>query len=83
MKSRNADDPNSGGSILAQLLESKFDLSKYPISVLVRGEDKAQVLLDKGVTPILFNSLDESDVLQKAASEHDGKPPSPKALNSS
>lgn len=63
----------SGGSVLAQLLESKFDLAKYPISVLVRGEDKAKDLRSKGFHPILFNSLDEIDVLEKAATEHDGK----------
>ncbi|TVY56105.1 Uncharacterized protein LCER1_G001958 [Lachnellula cervina] len=60
-----------GGSILSQLLESKHDLSKYPISVLVRGEDRAKILQNQGFNPILFQSLDEADVLQKVASEHD------------
>ncbi|TVY27824.1 Uncharacterized protein LHYA1_G003089 [Lachnellula hyalina] len=60
-----------GGSILTQLLESKHDFSKYPISVLVRGEDRAKILQGQGFNPILFHNLDETDILQKVASEHD------------
>jgi len=60
-----------GGSVLTGLLDSNDFGSKYTISALVRGEDKATVLESKGVTPILFEDLDQSDVLQKAASEHD------------
>ncbi|TVY45303.1 Uncharacterized protein LOCC1_G003149 [Lachnellula occidentalis] len=62
-----------GGSILTQLLQSKHDLSKYPISVLVRGEERAKILQDQGFNPVLFHSLDEADILQKVASEHDNR----------
>lgn len=42
------------------------------ISVLIRGEDKVKVFEDLGVQTFLFNSLDELEMLQKAASVHDG-----------
>ncbi|TVY81847.1 Uncharacterized protein LSUE1_G002374 [Lachnellula suecica] len=60
-----------GGSILTQLLESEHGFSASNIFVLVRGEDKAKALATKGVNPILFNSLDDFEVIKKAASEHD------------
>lgn len=39
--------------------------------MLIRGAEKAQTFKDLGVTPILFQSLDESELLRKVASEHD------------
>lgn len=64
---------SSGGAILAALLSSEYGLvKKCTISCLVRGEDKARILASQGVRPILFNSLDETDVLARVASEHDG-----------
>ncbi|RFU29850.1 hypothetical protein B7463_g6514, partial [Scytalidium lignicola] len=61
-----------GGSVLSTLLSSSRGYtSSHSISALVRDEDKAKVLIEKGVKPILFKSLDESEVLKKAASEHD------------
>ncbi|KAH6708794.1 hypothetical protein BKA61DRAFT_614899 [Leptodontidium sp. MPI-SDFR-AT-0119] len=61
-----------GGAILAALLSSEYGLvKKCTISCLVRGEDKARILASQGVRPILFNSLDETDVLARVASEHD------------
>ncbi len=62
----------SGGSILSQILASSRPAIKdLSISVLVRRQAEADVLAAKGVRPILFKDLDESDVLRKAASEHD------------
>ncbi|KAL2068512.1 hypothetical protein VTL71DRAFT_14849 [Oculimacula yallundae] len=61
-----------GGSILSLLLKQSSGI--FPantISVLIRGEEKVQTLKDLGVTPILFQSLDESEFLRKTASEHD------------
>ena len=58
---------------MTTLLESdKKYVSNHLISALVRGEDKAKILAEKGVNPILFHSLDETDILQQVASEHDG-----------
>ena len=60
----------SGGSILSTLLETGIH-KKYPISVLVRDEKRAAVLRSQGTTPILFDDLDDSELLQRVASEHD------------
>ena len=43
------------------------------ITCVVRGKDKAKALEDLGVKTLLFNGLDETDVLAEAASEHDSK----------
>jgi hypothetical protein len=48
-------------------------LKASSITCVVRGEDKAKALANIGVNTLLFNGLDESDVLAEAASEHDGK----------
>jgi hypothetical protein len=60
----------SGGSVLTALLQAGVT-PKHTISVLVRGEDRAKILADKGVEPILFQELDEIDVLERVASQHD------------
>jgi hypothetical protein len=66
---------SSGGSILTQLVDTGIT-AKHSVSVLVRGEDKAKTLESKaGVKAILFQSLDEVDLLQHVASEHDSKDP--------
>jgi hypothetical protein len=39
----------------------------------VRGEDKTKALAKLGVNTLLFNGLNETDVLAEAASKHDGK----------
>jgi hypothetical protein len=58
---------------LATLLSTEYgSLKKSNISCLVRGEDKARILESQGVKPILFNSLDETDILAEVASKHDG-----------
>jgi hypothetical protein len=64
----------SGAAILDALLSSEGGIfDKSNISCLVRGERSAQSLAGKGVNIILFNSLDETDVLARAASQHDSK----------
>ncbi|KAF8157248.1 hypothetical protein B0H34DRAFT_493076 [Crassisporium funariophilum] len=61
-----------GGAVLTTILKSNKDsLQNLEISVLVRGEQRARSLSESGVRPILFENLDQSDVLQQAASEHD------------
>lgn len=63
---------SSGGTVLAQLLKSTFsNVQALSVSALVRHQDQADLLAQKGVIPILFESLDETDVLRKLASEHD------------
>lgn len=57
-------------------------LSKHSLSVLVRGEDKVAVFEKMGVKAILFNSLEETELLQKLASEHDSES-LPKSLGNS
>jgi uroporphyrinogen-III synthase len=56
------------------LKNSKHEsIRNLEISALVRGEDKAKVLREHGVTPILFRDLDDAEVITRAASEHDSK----------
>ena len=64
----------SGGTVLNTLLKSNHNsLQNLEISVLVRGEEKEKVLAGLGVKPIYFNSLDDSDIITKAASENDSE----------
>lgn len=61
----------SGGTVLAQTLVSIPNvLAEHSISVLIRGEEKVAVFEKMGVKPILFNTLDETEILRKLASEH-------------
>ncbi|KAE8444805.1 hypothetical protein EG329_014265 [Mollisiaceae sp. DMI_Dod_QoI] len=61
-----------GGSILAALLSSEHaSLKASTITCVVRGEEKAKALAKLGVKTILFNGLDETEVLAEAASQHD------------
>jgi hypothetical protein len=64
----------SGGSILTTLLNSNHkSIKNLQISALVRGEDKAKVLKEHAVNPILFRDLDDSEAITRAASDHDSK----------
>lgn len=58
-----------------RLLESAHPLlSNQTISVLIRGPDRAaklQQVYGSRVAPILFNSLDDIDLITEAASQHD------------
>ena len=61
---------SSGGAVLSALLEEGIQ-KKHPISVLVRGEEKAAIFQSKGVNTVLFDDLDDLATLQRSASEHD------------
>lgn len=64
-----------GGTVLHHLLESTHPLlSKHTISVLIRGPDriaKLQQVYGDRVAPILFNGLDDIDLIARVASQHD------------
>jgi nucleoside-diphosphate-sugar epimerase len=61
-----------GGAVLTTLLNTTRDnLKEVQIAALVRGEDQARVLESKGVKPIVFKSLDETELLTTVASEYD------------
>jgi uroporphyrinogen-III synthase len=48
-------------------------LSKVKISALVRGEDKAAVLNQLGIQPIVVPDYDDLETFRKAARENDGE----------
>ncbi|CAG7563067.1 unnamed protein product [Fusarium equiseti] len=61
-----------GGTVLNTILTSSHPCFKnIHISVLVRRQDQADILSGLGVTPILFSSLNDTDLLTEAASTHD------------
>lgn len=64
-----------GGSVLHHLLGSTHPLlSKVPVTVLIRGSDRAaklqQVYGDR-VSPVLFDDLDNINLITELASQHD------------
>ena len=62
-----------GGSVLTELFVSGIN-TQYTVSILVREEERAKALEIKyGVKTYLFHSLDETDLRQKVAGEHDSK----------
>ena len=55
------------------LLNSKKDgVKSLSISALIRGEARENKMKELGVNPIQFRDLDDTETIQKAASEHDG-----------
>jgi hypothetical protein len=63
---------SSGGSVLTCLLNpSHPQLKRTRLSALVRNRDQGDTLASLGIKPILFNSLDEIDLLEQQAREHD------------
>ncbi|KUI71453.1 hypothetical protein VM1G_07024 [Cytospora mali] len=64
-----------GGTVLHYLLESTHPrLSKHTISVLIRGPDRAaklQQVYGNRVSPVLFDDLDDIDLITKLASQYD------------
>lgn len=63
----------SGGAVLDSLLTDDFiRVNKSNISALTRASGAASVKA-KGLEPIIFNSLDDTDVLAELASQHDGE----------
>ncbi|KAF6834529.1 BNR repeat domain-containing protein [Colletotrichum musicola] len=65
-------DACNGGTVLSQLLDSSIPaIGDVSITVLVRKQEQADLLREKGLNAVLFNGLDDSDQLRAAASEHD------------
>ena len=63
--------------MLTTLTDSKNkSVINYQISGLVRGQEQAKLLEQKGIKPVLFDDLDASDQLQEIASHFDRKKPS-------
>ncbi|KAL8859078.1 MAG: hypothetical protein Q9178_004341 [Gyalolechia marmorata] len=61
-----------GGTILSTLLNSKNDLLEHcNLSLLVRGNDKARVFEAKGLKTVLFNDLDDTQEIERIASNYD------------
>ncbi len=57
--------------MLTKLVDRNGD-ERYEISALVRKPYQASILTDAGVTPILFESLDDFEVIREAARSVDG-----------
>ncbi|KAK2026332.1 NAD dependent epimerase/dehydratase [Colletotrichum zoysiae] len=61
-----------GGSVLSQLLNSSYpEIRNLDITALVRKQEQADLLKQKGVKAIVFDGLDDSDFLRKTAGEYD------------
>ncbi|KAH7463985.1 hypothetical protein FOMA001_g17852 [Fusarium oxysporum f. sp. matthiolae] len=61
-----------GGSVLTCLLNPSYpQLKKTRVSALIRNRNQGDTLASLGVEPILFNSLDEIDLLEQQAREYD------------
>ncbi|KAJ3943977.1 uncharacterized protein N0V96_005497 [Colletotrichum fioriniae] len=61
-----------GGTVLTQLLNSSNkDIDALSITTLVRRQEQADILSQKGIHAIIFTGLDDSQFLTKIASEHD------------
>jgi len=58
-----------GGTVLERFLDHP-SAGSWTFTALVRSKDKAAVLQEAGVTPIL-GDLSDSDIVEKAASEAD------------
>ncbi|RGP76944.1 nad dependent epimerase dehydratase family [Fusarium longipes] len=61
-----------GGTVLNTILTSSHpSLKNIHITALVRRQDQADILSSLGVTPVLFKSLDDTELLTEEASNHD------------
>ncbi|KAK1985722.1 NAD dependent epimerase/dehydratase [Colletotrichum cereale] len=61
-----------GGSVLSQLLNSSYpEIRDLDITVLVRKQEQANLLKQKGVEAVVFQGLDDSEFLKKTASKYD------------
>ncbi|KAK5989348.1 Oxidase ucsJ-like protein [Cladobotryum mycophilum] len=61
-----------GGTVLTRFVSSVFpSIKNLSYTVLVRQPEQAEYYKSQGITPILFENLDQLDLLKKAASEHD------------
>ncbi|GKT45847.1 uncharacterized protein ColSpa_06028 [Colletotrichum spaethianum] len=65
-------DESRGGSVLSQLLNTSYpEIKDLSITVLVRKQEQASLLRQKGVEAIVFDGLDDSEFLREVASEFD------------
>ena len=53
------------------LNSSNSQIRALEISALVRNKEQTKLLATKGVKPLLFTGLDDTDALRCAAAEHD------------
>ncbi|KAM5350137.1 hypothetical protein ACJ41O_006642 [Fusarium nematophilum] len=61
-----------GGSVLSALLASAYpDIKDSQISALVRKQEQAHLLQEKGINSIVFEGLDQIELVRQVASEHD------------
>lgn len=60
----------SGGSVLTELIDTGI-ADNYHISALVRKPFQASILTDAGIEPLLFDDLDDFDIICAAAKDHD------------
>ncbi|KAH6956349.1 hypothetical protein DER45DRAFT_630930 [Fusarium avenaceum] len=61
-----------GGSVLNTILTSSHpSLKNIQITALVRREEQANTLAELNITPVLFSTLDDTELLEQLASEHD------------
>ncbi|CAG9996066.1 unnamed protein product [Clonostachys byssicola] len=61
-----------GGTVLSTLLASQSHrIRDISITVLVRRQEQADKLVSSRVTPLIFSGLDDLELLERAASEHD------------
>ncbi|CAH0046121.1 unnamed protein product [Clonostachys solani] len=61
-----------GGTFLATLLDGSNDwVNDYHISVLVRTKDQADFARAKNITPVLFETFDDSELLTKIGQDFD------------
>ncbi|TDZ39729.1 Uncharacterized protein CTRI78_v010481 [Colletotrichum trifolii] len=61
-----------GGTVLSQLLDSSSaEIKELSITALVRKQEHVDALRAKGLDAVLFDGLDNSEQLRRAASEHD------------
>ncbi|KAH7236401.1 hypothetical protein BKA59DRAFT_426846 [Fusarium tricinctum] len=61
-----------GGSVLNTIITSSHpSIKNIQITALVRREEQVKTLADLNITPVLFSSLDDTELLEQLASEHD------------
>ncbi|VUC30395.1 unnamed protein product [Clonostachys rosea] len=61
-----------GGTVLSSLLASQsHHIRDISFTVLVRRQEQADKLVSSRVTPLIFSGLDDLELLERVASEHD------------
>ncbi|KAK7209345.1 hypothetical protein V2G26_016523 [Clonostachys chloroleuca] len=61
-----------GGTVLSTLLASQSHrIRDISITVLVRRQEQADKLVSSHVTPLIFSGLDDLELLERVASEHE------------